>query len=157
MREGVIARLKSTVRGGYERLRRLDERVAELAGYSIIDRHNFVDFSERSLLLQGRLAARALPAGRSIQTLADVEFRVFSQWGEDGIIEWLVAHVSVPNQRFVEFGVETFREANCRFLLHNRNWKGLVLDGSDQNITALKSERLFWMYDLTAKPAFVTA
>lgn len=157
MNGGIIARLKSTARGGYQRLRRLEERVTELAGYGVIDRHNFADFSERSLLLQGRMAARALPSGRRIRTLADVEFRVFSQWGEDGILEWLVAQVSVPNERFVEFGVETFREANCRFLLQNRNWKGLVLDGSEQNIAALKLERLFWMYDLTAIPAFVTA
>mgnify|MGYP006148244851 CR=1 FL=1 len=37
--------------------------------------------------------------------------------------------------RFVEFGVETFTEANCRFLLQNRNWKGLVMDGSAANIS----------------------
>ena len=114
------------------------------------------DLGERSLLLQGQAAACALPRGERIADLSAVEFRVFSQWGEDGIIEWLAAHVPVPNTRFVEFGVETFTEANCRFLVQRRNWKGLVMDGSAANMQALKASPLYWMYDLTAKPAFVT-
>jgi len=114
------------------------------------------DLGERTLLLQGQMAARALPRGERIADLSAAEFRVFSQWGEDGIIEWLAAHVPVPNTRFVEFGVETFTEANCRFLLQHRNWKGLVMDGSAANMEALKASPLHWMYDLTAKPAFIT-
>lgn len=114
------------------------------------------DLGERSLLLQGQMAARALPSDERIADLSAVEFRVFSQWGEDGIIEWLASHVPVPNTRFVEFGVGTFTEANCRFLLQHRNWKGLVMDGNAANMEALKASPLYWMYDLTAKPAFVT-
>lgn len=112
---------------------------------------------ERSLLLQGRIAAHVLGKSQPLRNLAAAEFCVFSQWGEDGIIEWLVSRVAVPNNRFVEFGVERFREANCRFLLENRNWKGLVIDGSKDHMAALRNERIFWMYDLTAKAAFVTA
>src|SRR5258705_2797103 len=103
------------------------------------------------------MATRTLPGGKRIKDLSEVEFRVYSQWGEDGIIEWLAAHVPVPNTRFIEFGVETFREANCRFLMHNRNWKGLVMDGSEANIASLREQSYFWMYDLTAKTSFVTA
>jgi hypothetical protein len=157
MGAGLVARLKLAVRGGHELLRRLDARIGEAAGYGAVHYANFTDFSERSLLLQGRMAACSLPHNRKIRNLADVEFRVFSQWGEDGIVEWLAAHVPIPNRRFVEFGVETFREANCRFLLQNRNWRGLVIDGSEANLAVLRSERLFWMYDLTANTAFVTA
>jgi hypothetical protein len=112
---------------------------------------------ERSLLLNGRMAARALPRNTPIKDFYDVEFRVFSQWGEDGIIEWLVSHVPLPNHRFVEFGVEDFREANCRFLMRNRNWKGLVLDSNADYIARLRSQPGMWMHDLTALPAFVTA
>jgi hypothetical protein len=66
-----------------------------------------------SLLLQGQLAAHTIAKGRPLHTLADAEFRVYSQWGEDGIIEWLVTQVTVPNNRFIEIGVENFTEANC--------------------------------------------
>jgi hypothetical protein len=117
----------------------------------------FEDFAERSLLLSGRVAARQLPRHTQITDLSEVEFRVFSQWGEDGIVDWLVSQVALPNHRFIEFGVETFAEANCRFLLQNRNWTGLVLDGSEANIQRLRATNLFWMFDLTAQAAFVTA
>ena len=118
---------------------------------------NFDDFSERSLLLSGRMAARDLPRGAPIADFRDVEFRVFSQGGEDGIIEWLVAHLPLTSQRFIEFGVQDFHEANCRFLMQNRGWKGLVLDSAPANILALQAQAMFWMHDLTAAPAFVSA
>jgi hypothetical protein len=113
--------------------------------------------TERLLLLNGRNACRLLPRNTVIDSLADVEFRVFSQWGEDGIVEWLASHIPMANTRFVEFGVESFREANCRFLLQNRGWRGLVMDGSEDHMRALKAHSMHWKYDLTAVNAFITA
>src|SRR5688500_10590447 len=66
----------------------------------------------------------------SISSLAEVEFQVFSQWGDDGIIQYLVNKLDIPNKVFVEFGVENYRESNTRFLLINNKWSGLVIDGS---------------------------
>ena len=123
---------------------------------TLAQRH-LADLAERSLFLQGQMAAKSMDPEKRLTCLADAEFRVYSQWGEDGIVEWLVAHVDVPNDRFVEFGVETFKEANCRFLLQNRNWKGLVLDGSESNMAALRAQSFYWMHDLTERAAFVTA
>ena len=113
--------------------------------------------TERLLLLNGRNACRLLPRNTPIDSLADVEFRVFSQWGEDGIVEWLAAHVPVASTRFVEFGVESFREANCRFLLQNRGWRGLVMDGSEDHMRALRAHSMHWKYDVKAVHAFITA
>ncbi len=113
--------------------------------------------TERLLMLGGQTACRQLPRNAQIDSLADLEFRVFSQWGEDGVLEWLAAHVPVSSKCFVEFGVESFREANCRFLMMNRGWRGLVLDGSEDNMRALREQPFFWKYDLTATQAFVTA
>ena len=55
------------------------------------------------------------------------EFKVFSQWGEDGLIQFLLRYVNIDNSVFVEFGVENYLESNTRFLLINNNWSGLVL------------------------------
>ncbi len=137
------------IRSGFQRLRAQGEVITEAARVQS-------DFMERALLLQGRLATQAIADARPLHILADAEFRVFSQWGEDGIIEWLTAQVAVPNHRFIEFGVGNFAESNCRFLMQNRNWKGLIFDGNDDYITDLRNDRMFWMYDLTAKAAFIT-
>ena len=141
-------RLKAVSSRTRDALRQAQAQLAQAAGYGLMNHHIFTDYAERSLLLQGRLAARTNPVERRIADLSEAEFCVFSQWGEDGIIEWLVAHVDTPNARFVEFGVETFREANCRFLMQNRNWKGLVLDGSEANMAALRTQPLFWKHHL---------
>lgn len=138
------------------RLALSEQRIVEVTGETRMTSLVLADFAERSLQLQGRVAAMALPMGRRIRDLSEVEFRVYSQWGEDGIVEWLCRHIDMPNTRFIEFGVETFREANCRFLLHNRNWKGLVIDGSTENMSSLRTQSWFWRHDLTAKAAFVT-
>src|SRR4030042_3550773 len=61
--------------------------------------------------------------------LTDYEFRVFSQWGEDGIIQYLVHTIKIEKRIFVELGVENYTESNTRFLLINNNWSGLVIDG----------------------------
>ena len=112
---------------------------------------------DRSLLLQGRIAAMQIGAREKIGHLGEVEFRVCSQWGEDGIIEWLCQRIPNISRSFVEFGVENFAEANARFLLENRGWRGLVMDGSVTHMASLRQDALYWRHGLTAMAAFITA
>lgn len=90
------------------------------------------------------------------KNLQDYEFKVFSQWGEDGIIQHLTRALEIKNKTFIEFGVESFFEANCRFLMMKDNWSGFVIDGSSKNIKRLKSSYFYWRYDINAVEAFVT-
>jgi hypothetical protein len=89
------------------------------------------------------------------ERLSDAELRVFSQWGEDGIISWLVAELGECPKVFVEFGVEDYREANTRFLLVNRNWSGLIVDGGDAHVRAVSASPLMWRHDIRPVSAFV--
>ena len=84
------------------------------------------------------------------------EFRVFSQWGEDGIIQHLIRSVPIARKLFVEFGVENYVEANTRFLLTNDHWTGLVIDGSRSNIEFIKRDPIYWACNLKAEHSFVT-
>jgi hypothetical protein len=84
------------------------------------------------------------------------EFSVFSQWGEDGLIAHLISRVPIERPWFIEFGVESYREANTRFLLMTHNWRGLVMDGSDQHIRDIKDDAVSWRHELDARHAFVT-
>ncbi len=85
------------------------------------------------------------------------EFKIFSQWGDDGIIQYLIHKLDFEHRTFVEFGVENYLEANSKFLLINNNWSGYVLDGSTSNVEQIKNSSLYWKYKLQAKDAFITA
>lgn len=103
----------------------------------------------------GRVELRQLRDSASTD-LNDYEFRVFSQWGEDGIIQYLVRNIDVANKVFVEFGVQDYREANTRFLLLNDNWSGLVLDSDPANVARIQADLIYWGYNIRAVEAFVT-
>jgi hypothetical protein len=107
-------------------------------------------------LALGRIELRQIERS-VIKNLSDAEFQVFSQWGEDGIIQYLIHKVPIMNKIFVEFGVENYVESNTRFLLQNNNWAGLIIDGSAKNIEYLRQDPIYWKYNLKAECSFVTA
>src|SRR6185369_15168662 len=90
-----------------------------------------------------------------IRPLRDAELKVFSQFGEDGILQYLLRHVPVPKRVFVEFGVSDYAESNTRFLLQNDNWSGLVIDGSRENVDFIRSQPYYWRHTLKAECAFI--
>lgn len=111
---------------------------------------------DKTAVITGQIMGQKLALQQCLPNLAAAEFSVFSQWGEDGIISWLIDRTNCTNDCFVEFGVEDFREANCRYLLITRNWRGMVIDGSEDNIKAIRSSTLSWKYDLQSQEAFIT-
>jgi hypothetical protein len=110
----------------------------------------------KSLLMNGKILSQLNSQKQNIESLDEVEFQVFSQRGEDGVIQYLISKIEIPNKIFVEFGVETYTESNTRFLLMNNNWSGLILDGSEKNIDFIKKDFIYWKYDITAKNSFIT-
>ncbi|MBN3946513.1 MAG: hypothetical protein HWQ38_08455 [Nostoc sp. NMS7] len=102
----------------------------------------------------GRIESRQLQSLDKFE-LKDNEFRVFSQWGEDGILQMLLRHIEIPNKIFIEFGVENYIESNTRFLLVKENWAGLVIDGSTENISYIKKDSIYWQHNLKAVQAFI--
>ena len=107
-------------------------------------------------MLNGVIAARQIQILDQIEHLGETEFQVFSQWGEDGIIEWLVHHAGPIPTIFVEFGVENYTESNTRFLLMNRNWRGLIIDGSQKNIDYVRADSISWRHELHSAASFIT-
>jgi hypothetical protein len=64
------------------------------------------------------------------------EKKVFSQNGEDGItmkLMELIYHGNNHDKFYVEFGVENGMECNTRILREYYKWKGLQMDGSNEN------------------------
>lgn len=141
---------------------KLREKVSWLAKSNQIDRLSQDVFLlgkklESNHLLLGRMFANKIRESDYPSNLQEAEFKIFSQWGDDGIIQCLVNHLEIPVKTFVEFGVENYTEANTRFLLQNNNWSGLVIDSSQENIAFIKNDEIYWRHDLTAIFALVTA
>lgn len=112
--------------------------------------------AQKILVGLGRLQAEANNRKTGISSLAEVEFQVFSQRGEDGIIQYIINKIPIPHKIFIEFGVENYTESNTRFLLSNNNWSGLIMDGSKENIRFIKNDFIYWKYDITAYHSFIT-
>jgi len=110
--------------------------------------------NERVLLNQGKILEE-LYSIKKAENLSEYEWGVFSQWGEDGIIQFLIREVEIQNKTFIEFGVEDFSESNCRYLLISSDWQGFVIDGSDENIRQLQNSYFYWRHDLQSMAAFV--
>jgi len=63
------------------------------------------------------------------------EKKIYSQNGEDGIIEYIFSKIGTTNKFSVEFGVGNGFECNTVYLLEKKDWKGLMMDyGADQQI-----------------------
>jgi hypothetical protein len=111
---------------------------------------------ERLMILQSKLESsrrRDLAAPKAIK---DLEYSVFSQFGDDGIIEYLASKIPEEFHTFVEFGIEDYKESNTRLLLQRDNWDGLVLDGAANNIKKIRTASYFWKYNLRTAEAFIT-
>ncbi len=114
------------------------------------------EYVDRLLLLAGAAAARDIRE-RPPKDIRDSEFRVFSQFGEDGIIQHLINQVAIADETFVEFGVQDYRESNTRFLLEHNNWRGLIIDAGEAHEEFVRTSPTGWRHDLQTVASFVTA
>lgn len=91
-----------------------------------------------------------------------MEFSVYSQNGEDGILDFLIEILELdynhsPYPRvFIEFGVQNYTESNTRYLLKKRHWQGLVIDSGVLNIDYIQHDEIYWRYDVEAICDFIT-
>jgi hypothetical protein len=112
---------------------------------------------DKLAVVQAQILSELFRKKQKINDLSEIEFSVYSQWGEDGIIDWLLNHLDNIPSTFVEFGVENYREANTRCLVTMRNWKGLIIDGSTISIEYIQSQQLYWKHSIKAVQCFITA
>jgi hypothetical protein len=107
-------------------------------------------------ILAAQTLIHRLHSGEKLSSFRDAEFKVFSQFGDDGIIQYLIHRLQPLPDSFVEFGVENYRESNTRFLLLNNNWRGLLMDGDKDSIHYIKKDDISWRHTLAARCVFIT-
>lgn len=84
-----------------------------------------------------------------IKHVESFEKKIYSQNGEDGILQLIFYKINTTNKFFVEFGVGTGKECNTQ-LLRKKNWNGVWMDSQHQSslikkefITAENINQLF--------------
>jgi hypothetical protein len=132
-------------------------RIKKLANILLHYLHNLRKGQQTDILLLGELLARQNKQSGVIDRLADAEFKVFSQGGDDGIIQYLINKIHIPDKTFIEFGVENYIESNTRFLLKHDNWSGLIIDGSSKATDFIKSDDIYYQHELKVVTSFITA
>ena len=87
---------------------------------SYLSRAN-LDWENPTLLLQAKIlmSSKLWRERAGNFDLSAKEFKVFSQWGDDGIIQYLTYVLNIKNKNFIEFGVGSYYESNTHFLLVN--------------------------------------
>ncbi len=109
-------------------------------------------FGYSLLLLLGVISA-SLHATEIID-LSKSEFKVYSQNGEDGVIQKIFQSIGTTSKYYVEFGGQDGVQCNTRYL-REAGWQGLLMDGSynipkinlyQEFITAANINALFAKY-----------
>ena len=88
------------------------------------------------------LAQRA--ARPSMRALWDAEVSVYSQWGEDGILDFLCDLSGLSHPRVIEFGAGDFTECNSRFLADFRCAQVAAVDARPELEQAIRGRSDRW-------------
>ena len=116
----------------------------------------FQEHFDKKLILYAKKLSIENYKKKKIKDLSEVEFQVHSQWGEDGIIDWLINKFPEVPKNFLEIGTENYQESNTRFLLVNKNWDGFIIEANKTSVKDIKSQRIFWKHNLKVENAFIT-
>jgi hypothetical protein len=73
------------------------------------------------------------------KTLSSFASDVYSQWGEDGIIEKIFSIIEVESKVCIEFGAwDGFHLANTADLWGNKGWEGILIEGHKERFLNLQ-------------------
>jgi hypothetical protein len=116
---------------------------------------------EQAAQVRTAQAYRSLIAqGRPLPSFADAEVRYYSQNGEDGIIQLLLAATGTGTRRTVEICAGDGIECNSANLIVNHGWTGLLVDGGDEILS--QGRRFYedgaqtWYWPPVLRQAWVT-
>ena len=92
-----------------------------------------------------------------VTSLENVAVSAFSQFGDDGIIDFLLTILDISVPTFIEIGTEDYSESNTTFLYATRYCRGLIIDSLPDLPSKVSSNlhSYLWKGDLSAVSAFV--
>lgn len=122
--------------------KRIQKKVSEI--YSLVASVELEKLNNLKLLLgqSAILASRSMSS--KFYNLWDAEVRVFSQWGEDGILDFICQTLELSKPNAVEFGVGSFIECNTRYLAENRGASVFAVDSLPDHMYVIERISLSW-------------
>jgi len=91
-----------------------------------------------------------------VSSLWDVDYKVFSQWGEDGILDFLCHKLDISKPKVLEIGAGNFEECNSRFLVEMRNASAYLVDARKDLVNSKFVRRMSWKTHLFTEQTWVT-
>lgn len=93
----------------------------------------------------------------NINDIDQTNYKVFSQNGEDGIIQYLIKTLNLKYIKFVEIGTEDYTESNTRYVFQTMRCDGLIIDPL-KNLETLVKKNIsdFWKNNLKIINKFAT-
>jgi hypothetical protein len=88
--------------------------------------------SKTSQLILANYYRSLAQRGEPLLSFRDVEFRAFSQNGEDGILLYIFSLIGASNRLCVEVCAGDGIQCNTANLIINHGWHGLLFDGDEQ-------------------------
>lgn len=108
-------------------------------------------------LALGGVAMNSSRSNRAdFKNLWDAEVKVFSQFGEDGILNYLFDVFDIAKPRIVEFGAGNFTECNSRFAAEYRNASVYPVDLRHDLIQNVESLEVYWKNHIFPQQDFIT-
>ncbi len=92
---------------------------------------------------------------KNIKKINELDYKIFSQNGEDGIIDYLLHELKIESPKFVEIGIGDYTESNTRFIFETCNSKGLIVDCIKNLKKKILSNIIFWKGDLIILEEFI--
>lgn len=88
--------------------------------------------------------------------LHEVGFKVYSQWEEDGIIDFLVASLKIEKPRILELGAGNFLESNSRYICEYLSAAAYVVDAREDLPKGVSSSGLEWKTHIFSEVTWIS-
>ncbi len=98
-----------------------------------LDRKSNIEQTVNQLILTN-IYKKNLSRKKSLLSINEVGFSIYSQTDEDGILLYIFSLIGIHKKQFVEIGLGRNLECNCSNLAINFGWYGLFIDGDKETI-----------------------
>jgi len=109
----------------------------------------FQNYLEKKLYMIGcSHLLKARKNYKNIKNISNTEFKIYSQNGEDGLLDYLTYSLGIERPKFLEIGIGDYSESNTRFIFERTSPKGMVIDCIDDLEKKINNRIKIWKGDL---------